>query len=39
VAEIERRNAPLRGEARQARLDAIKASLTESLAQIEQDAR
>jgi superfamily I DNA/RNA helicase len=39
VAEIERRNAPLTGDARKARLDAIKASLTESLAKIEEGAR
>ena len=39
VAGIEARNAPLRGDARKARLAAIKASLTESLEQIEQDSR
>jgi superfamily I DNA/RNA helicase len=39
VAEIEARNAPLRGEARKERLAAIKASLAESLEQIEQDSR
>ncbi|HEY1762149.1 MAG TPA: ATP-dependent helicase [Acidimicrobiales bacterium] len=39
VAGIEARNAPLRGDARRARLAAIKASLTESLEQIEQDSR
>jgi DNA helicase II / ATP-dependent DNA helicase PcrA len=39
VAEIERRNAPLRGDERKARLDAIKASLTESLAKIEEGQR
>ena len=39
IADIERRNAPLTGDARKARLDAIKASLTESLAQIEEGAK
>ncbi len=39
VAEIEARNAPLRGEARKERLAAIKASLAESLEQIEPDSR
>jgi DNA helicase-2/ATP-dependent DNA helicase PcrA len=39
VNEIERRNAPLTGDARKARLDAIKASLTESLAKIDEGAR
>ncbi len=39
IADIERRNAPLTGDARKARLDAIKASLTESLAQIEESAK
>ncbi|HEV7958291.1 MAG TPA: 3'-5' exonuclease, partial [Acidimicrobiales bacterium] len=39
VAEIEARNAPLRGEARKERLAAIKASLAESLEQAEQDSR
>jgi DNA helicase-2/ATP-dependent DNA helicase PcrA len=39
VREIERRNAPLVGDARKARLDAIKASLAESLAQLDQSTR
>jgi DNA helicase-2/ATP-dependent DNA helicase PcrA len=39
VAGVEARNAPLLGDARKARLAAIKASLTESLEQIEQDSR
>ena len=36
--ELDARNAPLVGDARKARLDAIRASLTESLEQIERDA-
>lgn len=39
VTDIEARNAPLTGAARRERLDAIRASLAESLEQIEQDTR
>jgi hypothetical protein len=38
VHEIEARNAPLRGEQRKARLAAIRASLEESLENMESDA-
>lgn len=37
VRRLEEKNAPLRGDARKARLAAIRASLTKSLEQLEQD--
>jgi DNA helicase-2/ATP-dependent DNA helicase PcrA len=39
VSEIEKRNAPLVGDARKARLNAIKASLAESLAKLDETSR